>query len=350
MGLGAMPDVSLADARRSRAQWAAVLLNGLDPITGRQKIKDAEADAASQHDPTYAEMAEVTFEARKARLRNDGARLRWFSPILLHVIPKIGHIRVSALHQRDIHNALAPIWRTKHETADKALYRTKMVITHARLIGHDVDPFICDAARHMLGYHDHIETPIAATAWEDVPRLYEVLSRKPYPSHLALRWTILTATRGHSTRGAMFSEIDGDVWTVPAERMKGLKGRVQPFRVPLSDAAMDVLAECKANARGDYLFPSPRVKYVSVQALTKVLNNMGEAGRPHGFRTSFRTWVQDTNAATYDVTETSLAHIIGNKVERSYARSDLLDQRRILMQKWAGYVTNASGNVVKLRG
>ena len=60
---------------------------------------------------------------------------------------------------------------------------------------------------------------------------------------------------------------------------------------------------------------------------------IGETGRPHGFRTSFRTWVQDTNAGTYDVAETALGHLIGNKVERSYARSDLLDQRRILMQK-----------------
>jgi len=81
------------------------------------------------------------------------ARRRQTRPmaLALHVLPKIGSIRVSKLHQRDIHDAIAPIWRTKHETADKALYRTRMVLQHARLSGHDVDPFLGDAARHMLG-------------------------------------------------------------------------------------------------------------------------------------------------------------------------------------------------------
>ena len=110
------------------------------------------------------------FEARKARLRGDGTRGRWLSPLRVHVLPKIGKRRILSLHQRDIHDAIAPIWRTKHETADKALYRTRIVFEQARLMGHDVDPFVCDAARHMLGHHDHAEKPIEATPWQEFPR------------------------------------------------------------------------------------------------------------------------------------------------------------------------------------
>tara|TARA_R110000787_G_scaffold33079_7_gene86907 strand:- start:166 stop:1365 length:1200 start_codon:yes stop_codon:yes gene_type:complete len=348
MGIGSLPAVSLSQARKARNEWALVVQSGLDPIVERQRMKDEAAAEASRHDPTLAEMTQATFEARKQTLRGDGKRGRWLSPLSIHVLPKIGSIRVSKLHQRDIHDAIAPIWRTKHETADKALYRTRMVLQHAKLSGYDVDPFLCDAARHMLGHYDHVETPIAATPWQDLPDLYETLSSKPHPSYLALRWIILTVTRGDSARGARFSEIEGDVWTVPADRMKGRRGKVQPFRVPLSGEAMAVLEECRQHARGDMLFPSPRNGNVTVQALTKTLKHLGEAGRPHGFRTSFRTWTQDTEQP-WDVAETALGHIIGGKVERAYARSDLLDRRRILLDRWATHVLGNTSNVVALK-
>jgi integrase len=347
MGLGSFPSVSLQQARKERTHWVTVLQGGADPISARTRAIDTEIASMNTVDPTFEQAAFAAFEAKKATLRGDGERGRWFSPLRLHVISKIGAMRVSDLHQRDIHDAIAPIWRTKHETADKALYRTRIVLKHAKLSGYDVDPFICDMARHMLGHHEHHQTPIAATPWQDVPVLYERLSRESHPSYLALRWIILTAVRGESARGARFDEIDGDVWTVPAERMKGLRGKVQPFRVPLSGAAIEVLEECRKAARGDLLFSSPRSGFVSVQALTKVLKHMGEDGRPHGFRTSFRTWAQDTDAGAFDVVETALAHIIGNKVERSYARSDILERRRVLMQGWSDYVVGKKSSVVK---
>ena len=348
MGLGSLRDVSLADARKARVKWAAVLQEGLDPITERQKARDDEAKRLDQQDPTFEEMAHMVFEARKASLRNDRSRERWFSPIRVHVIPKIGKKRLSTIHQRDIHAAIAPIWHTKHETADKALYRSRMVFQDARLMGYPVDPFVCDAARHMLGHVEVAVTPIPSTPWQEIPDLFAQMDQ-PKHSYLALRWIILTATRGTPARGARFSEIDGDVWTVPADRMKGQRGKVKDFRVPLSTAALDVLETCREYATSDLLFPSPRVGFISQEVLTKSLKQLGESGRPHGFRSSFRSWVQDTEAASWEVAETALSHIIGNKVERSYARSDLLDQRRILMQKWADFVTQSEAKVVRLR-
>lgn len=133
--------------------------------------------------------------------------------------------------------------------------------------------------------------------------------------------------------------------------MKGQRGKVADFRIPLSSAALDVVEQCRNLRRSDFLFPSPRVnKGVSDVAMAKVLNHLGEEGRTHGFRSSFRMWIQDTEAASYEVAETSLAHLIGNKVERAYARSDLLDKRRVLMQKWADFVTQTESTVVQLSG
>lgn len=350
MGLGRFPDVSLADARRARDRWSAVLRDGRDPIAERNRSRSDELAEMDKDDPTLEDLIQTVFDARKATLRGEGERGRWLSPLKIHVIPKIGHRRISTIHQTDIRNTLAPIWSTKPDVAQKAMQRLRIVFKTAKLTGLPVDPFTVDAAKHMLGSVAHTSTPIAATPWQDIPALFERLNGNAV-THMALRWLILTAARGMPVRGAMFDEIEGDVWTVPADRMKGRAGKVTDFRIPLSPAAMDVLHKCREMRSGVYLFPSyRRGKHITDTSLTKALRDIGEEGRPHGFRTSFRTWVQDKHTRDYDIAETALAHTIGNKVERAYARSDLLDQRRILMTKWGEYVTGQNSSVVQLRG
>ena len=350
MGLGSLDDVSLAEARQSRDRWATALQEGRDPVSERERVRATEKAEMTRHDPTLAEMFEVVFEAKKAGLRGEGANGRWRSPIDWHVLPKIGHMPMSTIHQTDIQRTLAPIWRKKHPTAEKAIQRLAIIFRQARLSGLDVDPFTVEAAKHMLGEVRHIAEPITATPWQNIPDLYKRLEGNA-PSRLALRLMILTTVRSTALRAATFDEIEGDVWTVPAARMKGAEGRVSDFRVPLPTEALNVIAVCEEYRTNQFLFPSSHAgKSISDVSIHKTMNRLEEAGRPHGLRTSFRTWVQDTNAATFDVAETALAHIVGNKVERSYARSDLLDQRRILMQKWADYVTGEAAKVVKIRG
>lgn len=335
MGLG---NLRLAEARKERMRWAAEVAAGRDPIIERQRLADIQRDDGEM---TFEQALARFFAGYCDRLKSEQAAKNWGSCLRVHVLPKIGRVRIVDLHQRHIHDAIEPIWRTKHVTAGKALQRTRMVIEWARLAGYPVDPFICDAAQHMLGHVHYVKTPIVATSWRDVPAVYRKLDHL-IPTHLALRLIMLTAVRGGSARGARFDEIEGDVWTVPAERMKGQRGKTSDFRVPLSLPALELVEICRGQANGSpYLFPSPVTgKPITDVSIEKALNKINEHGRPHGFRSSLRSWVQDTNAASYEVTETALAHVIGNKVERSYARSDLLDQRRILMQNWADHVTS----------
>jgi Arm domain-containing DNA-binding protein/integrase-like protein len=155
MGLGSLDDTSLSAARKARDNWYSVLLNDLDPISEREREREEKRLALDRQDPTFEEVANMVFEAKKAGLRGEGERGRWFSPIALHVIPKIGKMRISKIHQTDIRDALAPIWKTKHSTAEKAISRTHIIFRQARLMGHDVDPFTVDAAKHMLGEVSH---------------------------------------------------------------------------------------------------------------------------------------------------------------------------------------------------
>lgn len=348
MGLGSYPDTSLADARKARDKWVGILSRGLDPIGEREATRAAEILERDKSDPTFKEMTLTVFDAKKAGLRGDGTRGRWLSPLERHVFPKIGGKRLSHIHQTDIRDALAPIWKTKAPTAEKAIQRIGVVFKQARLMGYDCDPFTVEAAKHMLGVVMHKPAHIAATTWQEVPSLYDRLDGLAV-SRLCLRWMILTLVRSAGCRGARLSEIKDGIWTVPADRMKGNEGAVSDFRVPLCDEALRI-AEICGETSSDWLFPSDRGgKGISDVALHKALRRLGEDGRPHGFRTSFRTWAQDTNQP-WDVSETILAHTIGGKVERAYARSDLLDRRRIVMDKWATHVTQTSADVIKLRG
>jgi integrase len=349
MGLGPYPTVGLADARKERDQWETILKAGEDPMAARDRLREEVKIEASRHDPTFEEAAQTTFEAKKAGLRGDGAAGRWLSPVRLYMIPAIGDRRMSALHQSDIHAALAPIWKAKHPTAEKAIQRTKIIFEHMRFSGVACDPFVVDMARHMLGEVRHKVVKTPAAEWQDIPRIFQALDRND-SSHLALRFNILTLVRSAGVRGAMFDEIHDGIWTVPASRMKGTVASAADFRVPLSNAALEVVAQAEEWRRSAYMFPGGRSGGISDVAVAKVLRKVAPGCAPHGMRTSFRTWVQDTDAASYDVAETVLAHTIGGKVERAYARSDLLERRRILMQKWADFVTEAEAKVVPIRG
>lgn len=346
MGLGTWPGVSLADARSERDRWALVLSQGRDPITERKATIEAARAEIERDDPTLETLARDVLESRKATLRNEGRSARWLSPLEVHVFPKIGRKPVSEIRQHDIKAALSGIWRTKHPTAEKAIQRLRIIFRQGKLIGYDCDPFTVDAAQHMLGAVIHTPKPIEATPWQDIPALFARLEDKGATA-ACLRLMMLTLVRASGCRGARYDEIEGDVWTVPADRMKGQVGKVRDFRVPLSNAALEIVETRKALG-GEYLFAGPTGRPVSDSGVSNYLRDIGEEGRPHGFRTSFRTWVQDTDACPWDVSETILAHVIGGRVERSYARSDMLDRRRPVMQAWADHVTGAGAQVLRL--
>lgn len=354
MGLGRLTDVSLAQARSERDRWAACIARGIDPISERDRVKAAAAAEIDRVDPTLEDLVRKVFDARKGSMKNDGESGRWLSPFTTHIFPRIGSRPARSVTEHDLVRVLEPIWKAKPNAAKKAYTRLRTVFVKGEILGFDVTPLTVDRAREHLGEIQITPTNIASTDWTDIPALFERLSGEhgDASGRMCLRFIMLTVVRSESARGARFSEIDGNVWTIPAERMKGLKGKVADFRVPLSGAAMKIVERARAlsnNPDVGLVFPSPLddAKPLAQNALLNVLNDMGEPGRPHGFRSSFRTWVQDTDAATFEVAETALAHKIGGLVERSYARSDLLDRRALLMERWAAHVTGEEGKIVK---
>jgi integrase len=344
MGLGGFPSLSLSEARKLSERWRKLAAAGRDPI----KEREAEERAARREDITLAILTAEAFESRKAELKGDGTAGRWLSPLNIHVLPKLGKVPVTDLDQRDIRDTLAPIWHTKADTARKAMNRLSIVLKHAAALGLDVDLQATEKAKALLGKSRHVPKNIPAMDWPDVPAFYASLE-EPTLTHLALRLLILNpGVRSKPLRNLRLEQIEGDVWTVPEGDMKGQKDKAPAYRVPLCQEAKRIIELARPHSRNGYLFPNTRGGVISDMTLSRHMERRGLEARPHGFRTSLRTWLADATDAPHEVAEAMIAHVTDSAVVRAYRRTDYLEQRAKLVERWADHVTGGAGRVVKL--
>lgn len=346
MGLGSIADVGLKEVRDAADKWRTVVRAGSDPITERER----ERHEKERNLHLLKDVAKDAFEARQAELKGDGKAGRWFSPLELHVLPKLGKTPVSDIDQIAIRDALRPIWRDKAATAEKAIQRLGIVMRHAAALGYDVDLQAVEKARALLGAQGREVEHIPALPWKECPAFYASLNDGTV-THLALRLLILTGVRSTPLRHISEDQIAGDVWTIPAALIKARKGKAEDFRVPLSTEALAILDEARRHARDGFFFPSVRKGVISDMTLGRFMERRGIDARPHGFRSSLRTWLAEATDAPREIAETILGHVAGGKVELSYRRTDYIEQRRVLMQRWADHVAGKAmaGNVVPLR-
>jgi len=329
MGLGSIYDIPLKEARENAIKWRRMLKEGLDPIRERDRMLREAVKAR----PTFAMVAEDCFEARKAELKGDGKNGRWFSPLELHILPYIGRLEIEDVDQNDIKRALEPIWHKKAQTAKKATGRINIIMRHGAAMGLNVDMQAVEKARALLGAHRHKVKHIPAMPWLEVPDYYVSLKDGGVASH-ALQFLILTLARTSEIRSAEWSEIQDDIWTIPVDKTKTGK----EHRVPLTDEALELLKIIKKNSQNGLLFSARKGKPISDMAMSSLMKRKGLKYRPHGFRSSFRDWAAEQTDAPREVAEMCLAHSVGSTVELSYRRTDYLEKRRKLMEKWAGHI------------
>ena len=208
-----------------------------------------------------------------------------------------------------------------------------------------------DNVGHLLPHRNGAQpTHQPAMPWQDIPQFVRSkLRRGPYNvSRALLEFVILTAARSGEARAVTWGEVDFDagVWTIPASRMKAKV----VHRVPLSQRALEILSVQRAqHPETDLVFPSVRGLVLSDMVLTKFLRDhkarSSEPGRiatAHGFRSSFRDWASE-NGYARDLAERALAHTVKNQVEAAYHRTDLLEQRRAMMEAWEDARRGADG-------
>jgi len=341
LGLGPWPAVSLAEARTRALANRVLVERGGDPLASKRRAV-----------PTFREAAQRTYEANRPRWRSAKVAAVWMQRAERHAFPTLGDLRVDAIGREEVLRVLTPIWTAKPETARKVRAIIRATLAWAEAHGHVERNMAGDAIDGALPAQPAVKAHFRTVPHAKVAAALQAVeaSGAAMATKLCFRFLVLTAARSGEAREAVWSEMDPEArtWTIPAERMKSNREHV----VPLSNDALAVLADAAGlrETDGDLVFPGvKRGRPLSDATLSKLLKEIGVPAVPHGFRAAFRTWASERTDAPQAVMELALAHASGSQVERAYARSDLRDKRRALMQRWAEYVTGTRGKVVRLR-
>lgn len=341
IGLGAESAVPLGTARKLAAEMREAVATGADP---RAVIATKPVPAVPEI-ITFGGFAETYIASVEDGWRNEIHRQQWRSSLRDHAAA-LKDKPIEDVGTEDVLAVLQPIWLAKSETASRVRGRIEKILAAAKARG--LRPL--DAA-NPAQWKGHLDVLLPrrpkltrghhkAIPWREAPSIMADLRKRSALAARALEFTILTAARSGETLGATWGEIDFDqkLWTIPARRMKAGVEHV----VPLSEAAIAILQTLKSEAptETDTVFAVGGAAR-SNMAMAMLLRRMGLKVTTHGMRSTFRDWAGDATEFPRDLVEQALAHTISNKAERAYRRGTAIERRRVLMDAWEKYLTDA---------
>ena len=331
--LGIFPLVALTEARKGTTAFRADLNNGVVPV-----VTSPPERLVSEENVTFRAYAHEWIELNKLQWTNQKHYLQWLTSLETYCFPVIGTKSIDEVDVEDLLRILGPIWSTKTETATRIRERVERILAAAIVRGVRQGPnpaawrghleFLLPKPSKIRQVRHHSSVP-----YQELPALYAVLTRSTAVSACALRFLIVTAGRTGEVVGTRWDELSDDTWVLPASRMKGRR----EHRVALSSEAKKILVSRSAVANGDYVFHRDG-RPLSNMAMLQLLKRLNLDVTVHGFRSSFRVWAAEVSGCSSDLAEQALAHSVGSQLERAYQRSDLLEQRRSLMEAWAQYI------------
>lgn len=348
LGLGSYPEVSLAKARDEAREIKAVARQGRDPVAEREAARQA-LEAKQKRHTLFKDATKGYLQVKQQELKSYKNFLQWESTLKRYALPHLGNLAVDQITPHDVARTLKPIWGEKQDTAMRVRSRIEAVMSWATVKGYRTGDnparwegnikLLLPKSKTVKKQHR------AAVQLADAPRWFAALRQREGMGSRALEFLVLTAARSGEVRGATWDEIEGDLWTVPAGRMK----MERTHRVPLSPQAVALLA--KLPRMSDLVFPAARGGQLSDMTLSATMRRMHESDEvgfidaeskrpavPHGLRSSFRDWVTERTNYERDMAEIALAHQVGNEVEAAYRRGDMLEKRRAMMTDWAMFL------------
>ncbi len=338
-GLGGYPDVTLARAREKAREARDMIERGVNPIEAAKLAKSALAAAVASA-WTFDQCAADYIEAKSEGWTNPKHTAQWKATLETYASPVMGRLLVRDIELPHVLRVLEPIWTTKTETATRVRGRIEAVLNWATTKGYR-------SGLNPARWRGHLENLLAKPGAVAKVEHHAALPAGAMGAFMvrlraaegmgarALEFAILTAARSGEVRGATWDEIDldGAVWTVPAERMKA----GEEHSVPLSRQAVALLRSLPRIRGAALVFQAPKGGELSDMTLSAVLRRMEVPAVPHGFRSTFRDWCSEHTNYPRDAAEMALAHAIPNKVEAAYRRGDLFNKRIKMMQDWANF-------------
>lgn len=346
MGLGSYPEITLARARELAVEARRQKAEGLDPIAERRRLRVTQRACV-----TFKGAAESYIAAHASEWKNAKHAAQWKATLASYAYPTFGDLPVSDVDITSVHKALEPIWTTKNETARRVRGRIEAVLdwAAAREYRQGDNPAQWKRLKTLLGRGRQAKHH-AALPYDELPEFMGDLQAEVGTAAVCLSFLILTAARTSEALCVEWQEINLEkgLWTVPAAKIKA--GR--EHRVPLSKAALEILHKRHKETGGKgFVFAGERPKKpLSNMSMLNVLKRMKRDDLTvHGFRSTFRDWIEEKTHFPGSVAEAALAHVIGDKTEAAYRRGDLFEKRRELMTAWANYCTAPKNSVAVIQ-
>jgi integrase len=336
MCLGPYPKLSHEKARHEAIICNSKVVDGIDPIRERKATKAKISNAGDV--PTFKAFSLKYIEDKSSEWRNIKHASQWINTLETYAFPIIGNLKLDEITTPEVLKVLKPIWTRVPDTANRLRGRLEKIISAATVIGYrdGINPALWQGhLSEVLTKPKKIKplTHHPAMHYVELPEFIKKLKENGSLSGLAMEFTILTAARTSEVLLAKRSEIQGDIWIIPGERMKAGK----EHHVPLTKIALEIIeVACSMDETSEYIF-SRKGKTLSNMAMLCLLRRVKPGLTVHGFRSTFRDWVSEETSHSSDVAEMALAHTIKNKVESSYRRGNLFGKRKILMQDWQNY-------------
>lgn len=338
LGMGPYPGIPLSEARARANEYRGLILRGQEPL----KLKHSNYQVTPKQ-ISFKEFADDFVATNKSQWKNKKHTAQWSNTLRDYVYPHIGTKDLESINTEDILNILSPIWDTKTETAIRIRGRIERILSAAITRGLRKSPNPAIWKGHLQNILPRIKKLSRikhhpAMPYPQIKSFIQLLRDKECVSALALEFLILTGARTSEVLFAKWSEIDEDVWIIPAERMKAER----EHRVPLSSRCLAIIKVSKSlYGESQFIFHRNR-KPLSNMAMANLLKRSHPGCTVHGFRSSFRDWVSEETEFSGELAEMALAHSIGSRVESAYRRGDLLNRRRILMDSWQQYCENGT--------
>jgi integrase len=357
LGLGPYPAVTLADARRLAEQARRLRKEQrLDPIAERRRQDRARelAEEKAAHEEAVAKTRTVTFAqaadeyitAHKPEWRSARYATQWKTALETYANPIIGNLPVADVDEALVLKVLQPIWFTKTVSAKILRGMIANILTWAAAKPRCYRPTGANPAtwRDNLAHSLPKPSKVAkvkhrpALPWQDVREFMAALRQDNSVAARALEFTILTAARPGEIRLMPWSEVNlkNRTWEIPARRMKAER----PHRVPLSDAAVEILTALKgdgAPGNRDYVFAEPTGRPLPEKALRRICHSINPSISVHGMRSTFRDWIGANTKFPRELAELALAHAVKGAAEAAYWRDDALERRRPMMEAWGRF-------------
>lgn len=347
LGIGPFPDLLPKEARQIAQEARTLIAKGENPLT-RKLVHKSQLRTLEAKKITFRDFALTCIKDKESEWSSDKHAAQWTYTLENFAFPIIGDMALDEIDTDDILKILTPIWKSKTETASRLRGRLEWILAAAstRKLREGVNPAlwrghlqtILPAPNKMAIVRHH-----PALAYRAIPEFLDRLRNMDGIAALALEFTILNASRTGEVLGGLRSEVDADIWTIPASRMKARK----EYRVPLTSRSLEILAIAKAMDEDSIYLFSRNGKPLSNMAMPMLLRRLNENITVHGFRSTFRDWVSEETEHSHEVAEKALAHTIKNKSEAAYRRGDLLDRRRILMQGWLDFCNSQRFNNIR---